>query len=163
MKYISLTRGMSATVDYEDFEFINQFNWCVRTNRGSHYYAVSKIGGKIIYMHRLIMNAKPGEAIDHIDGNGLNNTRINMRLATQGQNNMNSIRSQRNTSGFKGVSYCHDKFRNKPWRALIRFSKRLIHIGCFDTPEEAAIAYNKVALLYFGEFARINIISHKDG
>ena len=156
MKYITLTRGLSATLDDEDFKFINKFNWCIRTNRGGHYYAVSKIGGKIVYMHRLIMNAKLGEAIDHIDGNGLNNTRSNMRLATQSQNKMNSIKSRRNTSGFKGVSYCHDKHRNRPWRALIRFSNRLIHLGHFETSEEAAIAYNRAALKYFGEFAKTN-------
>lgn len=104
-------------------------------------------------MHRFIMNAKPDELFDHIDGNGLNNQKANLRLATAMQNSWNSRvgRYLGKSSRFKGV--IADGGR---WRATITFKGILAHLGKYDLEEDAARAYDKAALECFGEFARTN-------
>jgi hypothetical protein len=89
--------------------------------------------------------------VDHKDNNGLNNQKYNLRVCTQWQNLRNSTRRSNNTSGFKGVS----RFRNK-WISRIRTDEGRICLGTFNTPEEAAIAYDEAALKYHGEFANLN-------
>ena len=91
--------------------------------------------------------------VDHIDGDGLNNRRSNLRPATPSQNNANRRKSRQNTSGFKGVSYYH---RTSRWRAYVGVDGKAIHLGYFDTAIDAARAYDAAALEHFGEFARIN-------
>ena len=104
-------------------------------------------------MHRLIMKAQDGIQVDHRSHDGLDNTHCNLRLATNKQNTQNSRLSKNNTSGYKGVS----RFRSK-WQAGIKVNYRRIHIGHFDTAEEAALAYNDAAQKHFGEFAVLNNI-----
>jgi len=90
-------------------------------------------------------------SIDHVDGNGLNNQKANLRVASHAENCANRRINRNNTSGFKGVS------KNKErWQAYIRVAYRQIHLGYFDTPEEAAEAYDRAAIAYFGEFAKTN-------
>lgn len=91
--------------------------------------------------------------VDHIDGDGLNNRRANLRPATHAQNSANQKRSSRNRSGFKGVHYYH---RTSSWRAYIGVGGKQRHLGYFSTAEEAARIYDAAALELFGEFARIN-------
>lgn len=92
-------------------------------------------------------------AVDHIDGNIHNNSPENLRECTKSQNGMNRGKPANNTSGYKGVSYNKSKHS---WEAYINFEKRRIHLGTFSTKEEAAIAYNQVALKYHKEFAKLN-------
>jgi len=156
MKSIPLTRGFVALVDDEDFDWLNQFKWSVNPSYGNHY-ARSCTKGKSEYMHRLILKVKPGEFTDHIDGDGLNNTRRNLRLATQSQNMENRNKTCMNTSGFKGVHYSHQKGNiKKPWMATICINYRNLHLGYFSTAEEAAVAYDEAAIKYFREFAKTN-------
>jgi hypothetical protein len=106
-------------------------------------------------MHRVIIGAKLGELVDHVDGNGINNTRQNLRKATNSQNLINR-KNLSNTSGYKGVSYDRGHYRNKPWRAQIKINYKSKTLGYFSTPEEAADAYKVASINYFGEFARTN-------
>lgn len=108
-------------------------------------------------MHRQIMGTLPGQLnahVDHIDGNKLNNQRINLRYCTAHQNKFNRLLDPRNKSGFKGVS--HSKGR---WRARLKLNGREKWLGYFDSVVDAARAYNEAALRYFGEFAKINDLS----
>lgn len=110
-------------------------------------------------MHRLIMDAKEGEQVDHKDGNGLNNTKANLRIATELQNSFNK-RKTRGKSQYKGV--CRDK-NDIRWTASIRLKGRLNHIGNFINERMAAAAYNFHARSKFGEFAWLNPgISHSE-
>ena len=121
--------------------------------RGRTFYAArmtARPDRKVILMHIEIMGEK---SVDHEDGDGLNNVRSNLRLATQSQNMGNQCRRADNTSGYKGVSW--DKSREK-WEAYITITGRRRRLGRFDDPKEAAEAYDRAAVLHFGRFARTN-------
>lgn len=114
---------------------------------------------KQVLLHRLIMEGmlgrrlRPKEVVDHVDGNGLNNCRENLRLCTQGQNLANRAALNRNnTSGYRGVSY----FRHcNKFAAQIRVDGKLRRLGLFPTAEEAYTRYREAALQQWGEFASV--------
>ena len=151
MREIVLTQGKVALVDDEDFELVSQWKWCAM--RGKHtWYAVRGCAdGKSVLMHREIFGADAGVKcqIDHKDGNGLNNKRENLRIATQSQNNANARNRLNTSSPYKGV--CWDNARNA-W--LARISENFL--GRFSSEEDAAKAYDKAAIERFGEYARTN-------
>ena len=158
VKSIELTRGKVAWVDDEDYEWLNQWKWCA-TLSCRHWYAKrqGRSNGKprTICMHRLIMDAQPGQMIDHRDRNGLHNWRANLRFCTRSQNQENRKKHYGDTSQYKGV--CWDKSMNK-WRARISLDNKRIHLGRFNDEDEAGCAYNEAATELFGEFARLNMI-----
>lgn len=156
-KEISLTKGMVALVDNEDYPYLAKLNWFAQSN-GLQWYARRNsqyINKKrhIVHMHRVIMEAPPWMLVDHLDGNGLNNTRENLRLCTHQGNSRNGRKRNINTSGYKGVSW--HKVTQK-WMARIGVDGRSIHLGLHDTATEAALAYDVAALKYHGEFACVN-------
>ncbi len=108
------------------------------------------------YLHRLILSRVLGrelvlgEQVDHVDGNGLNNVRANLRLATHAQNQHNRRLQSNNSTGFKGVIWRKDC---KRYQAFIKFNNKRKHIGYFDNPADAHAAYMAAAREYFGEFA----------
>lgn len=164
MKEIELTKGFFAQVDDEDFEQLNQFNWHARLDitKSNNCYAQRRDYSKqlkkpkMIKMHRVIMGVTdPKIQIDHIDGNGLNNQKSNLRIASNAQNSYNSKKYKNSLSPFKGV-YFHKATRK--WSARLAFNKKRIYLGEFETELEAARAYNVAAKQYFGEFARINVL-----
>lgn len=151
---IKLTRGFVAIIDDEDYDLIKDYRWY--TKEMSHtVYAQANIsrykGRGTIKLHRLIMDAKDGQIIDHINGNGLDNRRQNLRFVTAAQNQMNSRSQLNKTSKYKGVSL----FGNK-WRVVIKKDKKSKFLGLFDSETEAAFVYNKHALELFGEYAYLN-------
>lgn len=158
-KEISLTQGKVAFVDAEDYAYLNQFKWCAVYN-GYNWYAVRNIpkNGKqtLVLMHREIMKPPKGMDTDHINGNGLDNRRCNLRVCNKSQNMMNRGKTKENTSGYKGVAW--DK-RAKKWKAHIRINSKLIYLGLFITKEEAALVYNKASKEYFGEYAKLNEVN----
>lgn len=156
MKEISLTQGYVALVDDEDYEELSQYRWYVRVNN-HHRYASRKIKveGKWveIHMHRCLLSAPDNLLVDHVDGNGLNNVRANLRLATKSGNNQNSRMRKDNTSGYKGVNWSKE---HSGWRAEIKIDGKSKFLGYFQCPIEAAKIRDKAALELHGEFALLN-------
>jgi len=153
---IPLTQGKTAIVDDSDYPFLSQFKWQAMFNRG-RWYARAWIGGRRVTMHRALIQANARQPIDHKNGNGLDNRRSNLRLCTPAQNAMNR-RPQKHSSRYKGVRWHSDYSK---WVARIKVNQKLIHIGCFQTEEEAAEAYNREAVKLFGEFAMLNKIERE--
>ncbi len=153
-KEIPLTQGKVAIVDAADFERLSQWKWSAHKMKNT-WYAVRgyRLNGKsfLVRMHREITNAEAKESVDHIDGDGLNNRRENLRRCSQQQNCANRGPSRNNTSGFKGVSWQKGK-----WRVGIKIAYRRIYLGSFDDIGEAARAYDDAARRLYGEFARLN-------
>jgi hypothetical protein len=164
MKEIELTQGKVALVDDEDFDYINQWKWYL-AKRGHLSYGVRNYrptGDRgphiLLLMHRVLLERRgadlTGREIDHVDGDGLNNLRSNLRLATRSENSRNSNKRVTSTSPYKGVTY---SARHGQWVAQIHIDGKRMHCGYHHTPEEAASAYNRAAVKYFGEFAKINV------
>lgn len=156
---IPLTQGKVAIVDRDDFESLSQYRWQAYT-RGNTWYAKRVIqmpDGKqaTLHMHRDILNAPKGTPVDHRDGNGLNNTRANLRLCTAQENNRNSRRRKDASSRYKGVQWYKPGTK---WKAQIEDNGRHKHLGYFASEEEAARAYDAAALELYGEFARFNFV-----
>jgi len=142
-----------ALVDDEDFDRVNQFNWSVY-NQGKLSYAgrITKINNvkKFTQMHCFIYGSK---YIDHIDGDGLNNQRSNLRIANKSQNAMNAKKHTRSTSKYKGVYYYK---RDNKWASQIVLNNKRYYLGLFADEIDAAKAYDKKAIELFGEFAKLN-------
>jgi hypothetical protein len=157
MKQIQLTQGKQALVDDADYPTLNRVKWYALA-KGPQTYAVhshyedGKKAPTRWFMHRVILQLKKGQIGDHINGNGLDNRRRNLRKATRMQNAQNRRNNRNNTSGYKGVYWFPSTGR---WRARIQINNRQISLGIFDTPEEAATMYQLIALAHFGDFARI--------
>jgi len=155
MKEILLTRGHVAVIDDEDYELLSEYRWVTLEPRPGIFYAVTyfkRADGKwrSRYMHRILCPG--GQVVDHIDHNGLNNTRKNLRAATYSQNLGNMyVLLPNKASRYKGVG--RDGGR---WKGRIRVSGKLIHLGLYDDEIDAAKAYDVAAHKYFGEFARTN-------
>lgn len=158
MKTIELTQGKVALVDDENFEKLNQYKWCV-FKPGTVFYAVRNTRGvnprRLIYMHRIITNAPESMAVDHINGNGLDNCKSNLRVVTRRQNNQNKHIEK--SSIFPGVSW---NKRDENWKAQIKINGKSKYLGCFKIESEAHEAYLK-ALEKLGETYVTNIIKEE--
>lgn len=153
----------SCFIDEEDFDFVKNFYWSA-VKQGSTYYAYSHdpdCNGKrkSIKLHRILLSSTDGEIVDHINGNGLDNTRKNLRTVSNTQNLQNrGLTKNKNSSKYKGV-FARDS-KVTPFKSLIMVNKVSKYLGSFPTELEAALAYNEAALTYFGTFARINEIEN---
>jgi hypothetical protein len=152
---ITLTKGKVALIDTEDLLKIAGHSWYFQSG-----YAATSIGGrknkKMIYMHRLIMGITDNKIrIDHINHDKLDNRKQNLRACSHSENgkNLPVRKSSNKTSKYKGVYF--DKSRDK-WTARIKVDYKGIFLGRFDDEKQAALAYNKAAQTYFGEFACLN-------
>lgn len=148
-------RGIVALVDEADFEVLSQYKWTsIHTPHTT--YTRGKIDGQNILMHRFIMKPKPGVFIDHIDRNGLNNQRSNLRFATNAQNGANRRFEQKNGSGYIGVRCSSESSRGRLYRGFVTVNRRVIRTPSFERADEAAIERDKLALIHHGEFAVLN-------
>lgn len=153
MRKIEIGEGRFALVDDCDYAYLSQWNWYV--NNGYAFRTTST--GKCIYMHRVILERMGYTNFvfgDHIDRDRADNRRQNLRPATSRQSNCNQSKRRNNTTGYIGVTKDRDK-----WRARIRTPGGRIHLGCFDDKKDAALAYNKAARNYHGEFAVLNKVT----
>lgn len=161
MKRIPLTQGKEALIDDQDYEYLTQWTWCAgRGGNSKHFYAVSGCSaeGSFKLMHKLIgglIGFPPKSMVDHVNRNGLDNQRENLRPATKVENGRNRGPTKNNKSGYKGVTWRSDRGK---WRATIKVNDRQVHLGYFNDKVEAAKAYNKAAKKYFGKFAWLNPI-----
>lgn len=158
---IPLTQGKFALVDDADYHWLNQWKWCAHRDRRT-YYAVrntargANVKRTTIRMHRLLLGAQPGQECDHINGDGLDNRRANLRFCTTAENQCNQRHLRRGKSSrFLGV--CWHKL-NKRWVARIEFNGQRHRLGYFHSEIAAARAYNLAALKYHKAFASLNEI-----
>jgi hypothetical protein len=162
-RLIPLSRGKFARVDEQDYEELCKHKW--HAQRGGKlreiWYAERKSEGSHssrtkIMMHRQILGLVKGDGkiVDHKDGNGLNNTRANLRIATAAQNTQNSHKSSSTGTIFKGVEF--EPKGARQWRARIGINGTNLHLGVFHAAWEAALAYDVAAEFYFAEFAHLN-------
>jgi len=162
MKEIIFTTGQIAIVDDDDFNWLSRYSWRIVKGRNNYYAQTSfwdknKKQNKNYSMHRLIMNNPDGLQVDHINHNGLDNRKENLRICTASQNSMNTHKTKENKYGYKGVCFIGGKQnRTKPYAAQLRYGKKRYYLGQFATPEEAARAYDQKAKEMFGGYACLN-------
>lgn len=148
MRSTPLTKGKFAIVDDKDYEYLCQWKWWY----GAKGYAVTRITGVFTLMHRLINATPEGLETDHINGDRLDNRRMNLRNATSQQNKFNKPVQSNNGCGVKGVQY---RSSTDTWTAQIHVGGRKYYLGVYPTKELAAEAYSKAASELHGEFARV--------
>jgi HNH endonuclease len=155
IRYIALTQGRYAIVDAADYEWLNQWKWCA-ARTGNLWYAYRKQHGKTVRMHQLIMNPPKGKVVDHINGNGLDDRRDNLRICTRRENAWNhGRRKQENASSqFIGVH----RRKEHPDKCYVRVTRdgEATNLGPFDNEIQAAQARDQKARELHGEFAYLN-------
>lgn len=162
MKTIPLTQGKFAIVDDELFDELSRFKWSAMQSHKTFYaIRISTVDGKrlSILMHREVMRllGEPAsDTVDHIDRNGLNNVRANLRHATYAEQNRNQARRTKNSSGYIGV--CRD---GKRWKARIRVEYQQISLGTFNDPFSAAWVRDEAAKRYHGQYASLNNLTDR--
>lgn len=155
IRLIPLSGGQAyAIVDADVYDELSQYTWHLHGK-----YAARKLPHKngekqiTVLMHRVVARMPDGMMTDHINGITIDNRRCNLRPATMSGNVRNRFLSRRNTTGYKGVSFCK---RDKVYLATIRVNNYQHCLGYFKNPRDAAAAYNEAALRFYGEYARIN-------
>lgn len=154
-KLIRLTQGKFAIVDKEDFERVNQYNWCAVKRKTTYYSLRTVIVNNMETtepMHQFIMG-NPNTDIDHRNGNGLHNYKSNLRECTDIENQRNKRPLENKTSIYKGV--CWDEHWGK-FRSYIRHNKKLVHLGSSESDVECALMYDNKAKELFKDFAWLN-------
>jgi hypothetical protein len=148
---IVLSRGRVAFVDADDFDWLNQWKWTHCTKYAMRHPKRSEGGDttKWVHMHREIVQPAEGLYVDHIDGNGLNNQRANLRSCTRAQNMWNTAALR--PDKLKGAH----PFRGR-WQAFIQCNGARQYLGSFATEIDAALAYDAAAVRLHGAFARLN-------
>ena len=157
---IALPNGFFTKIDKADAYILEGWGVYAKRNRltgrGRWYaYLYRTVGGKQIRigLHRMILKPPEGLVVDHINGDGLDNRRENLRIATPSQNTINSTRRENAKCPYRGVS----QDRSKKWRAEIWKNRVKYWLGAFDTAELAAKAYDQAAITLHGQFARLNL------
>jgi hypothetical protein len=158
MKTIKLTQGKVALIDNEDYDKIIQLKWFAQKASNNNFYAINRGRGphrtrKFIAMHRFILNAPFKLQVDHIDHNGLNNQKSNLRICTCQQNQTNKTAFGK--SKYRGVFFDEGRIR-----CAIKINGKYTYLkGPFKTEEDAANAYDALAKIHHGEFANLNFKS----
>lgn len=153
MKTIPLTKGLFTIVDDEDFEILNQYKWYALNSSNKIYAARDIVVNRYkstILLHRFLMNINDSKIhVDYKNGFSIDNTKQNLRLATNQQNMRNCKQNKGNKTGFRGVIWIQEK---KKFRAGITINRKSYHLGYFLTAEEASKVYEAKAKEVYGEF-----------
>ncbi len=149
VRRIPLTQGLFATVDAADYEELSKYKWFA-TQVGNNVYAARNEKGRTIYMHRHLMKPPKGMVVDHIDHNGLNNRRSNLRVCTPEENWVNR-KPRGGSSQFVGVQRHKDK-----WQAGLTYRGEFFYLGLFEDEIEAARARDRKAVEIHGRLAQLN-------
>lgn len=161
IKVLLENSGLHTLIDDEDFELISRYRWYSHNYRGIYNYAETTIRENkkksTLKMHGLIMGALPGQQVDHKNHDTLDNRKENLRVCTNTQNSQNRQRTW-GVSSFKGVRWHKG---TEKWHSRIMFNKKGVSLGLFSDEEDAARAYDRAALEYFGEFAFLNFKEEK--
>ena len=157
LAWVPLTKGREAVIDAADVPMVADKHW--HAQLGGKYSAYAVTNGRepdgrrsLVALHRFILQPPDGMVVDHIDGDGLNNRRSNLRVATRRQNNCNRGAASNNKSGFKGVFF---KASQNKWAAQVKLAGKPLHLGYFLTKDEARAAYSEAAARLHGDFARV--------
>lgn len=165
MRKILVGDNKYALCDDEDYDILIKYKW-----RMWGHYPRTDIGRDFKTMHRLIMNAKKGQIIDHIDRNKLNNQKSNLRFCTRSENSKNRKASGKSKYLGVAIHQTNVKYKQKTTGKVVEYISRpryishikandkYLHLGLFDCERQAAIAYNNAAIKYHGEFANLNKI-----
>lgn len=158
---IDIGDGHSAIIELADKELVAPYPWRPLRGHNGKVYVYAQTSSGPVYMHRLIARTPVGRETDHINGDGLDNRRSNLRIATCSQNSANMWKPRRpdgsaTSSRFKGVSW--DRSRSK-WQSKITTDGRCKNLGRYDSEEAAARAYDAAAEAQWGAFARLNFPS----
>lgn len=157
-KWIELTKGKRTLVDDEDYAWAKEYSWHLHGKAAARAWRISKTKVGHLKLHREILRAGPGQLVDHINGDSLDNRRSNLRLATPGQNMYNRRKLKKGISKYKGV-YRFQK--TGKWYSQIFVNRVRYYLGQFLTEETAAKAYNRAAKKYFGTYANLNKLKAK--
>lgn len=136
-------------LDRKFVEIASSYQWSV----GRHGYVASGAGKNQILLHRLIINAKSYESVDHINRNRMDNRIANLRIVSNQQNSVNRPKQINNMSGYKGVC----KLSDGTWQAQIGYKGKSIYLGKFSNALSAAHSYDLAAKTLFGEYAYLNV------
>jgi len=162
MRYIELSQGYSTIVDDDDYEYLRQFNWSYDGRyalRTVYNDKTKKL--ETLRMHRLVINTPKGTDTDHINRDKLDNRKVNLRICSHSENLRNKPKYKNNRVGFKGVSIKKNRYKNKVYESIIariRIDNKQIYLGCFQSIELAAKAYNQAAIKYHGQYALLNVV-----
>lgn len=152
-KQISLTRGYTALVDDSDYPLVSQHKWLYVGSGYAGRFVTRNNKKKLVYLHRFLLDAQPGQRVDHINGDRLDNRRENLRRVTLYQNQQNRKCPTHTTSGKKGVCW-HRQMRK--WHVRISVNGTRMHLGYYDDLETAALLYDAAARQFFNGYARPN-------
>lgn len=144
---VTTAKGVVILIDAEDAEKSSRYSWCISKTG----YAVANNGSKVIKMHRYLLDVldDPSVVVDHINGNTLDNRRSNLRICTAHENSFNLKKKKNNTSGHTGIR----KLPTGKFNVRITMNRQDIHIGNYDTLEEAIEAREAAEIEYHGQFA----------
>lgn len=158
MKTIKLTKNQIALVDDEDYIYLSKHSWiAANCPTNLNFYAQRQTNKKTVKMHRLIMNCPADKQIDHINGNTLDNRKLNLRIVAHQDNAKNRRHQKGAMFPYKGIMLLA-RVKTKPYGARITVNGKTLFLGTFATIKEAAKSYNIAALEHFGEFAKLNDI-----
>lgn len=142
------SKGEEFYFDLEDYDKIKDYTWYIK--KGYVVTTVNQTNTKILF-HRLVMNVvnNPNVIIDHIHHNKSDNRKSQLRVATNQQNQFNSLKAKNNTSGVTGV-YWHKKF--KKWESIINYNNKQIYLGLYDNFDDAVKTRKEAEIRYFGDY-----------
>jgi hypothetical protein len=155
IEIIRLSKDYFTIIDSEDLPRVSKYKWHTTTvNKYNKPRAVCSFKGrKTLKLSRLIMNAPDNMVVDHINGNPLDNRKCNLRICSQRENMLNRNLNRNNKSGYKGVSWSK---RDNKWLSELQTNNKSYYLGIYKDKIEAAKAYDKKAIEFFGEYAKTN-------